>query len=503
MHDETGTSTETTTRHARTQRVILIVWDGMRPDLISAELTPNLHAFAERGARYRRAIGVFPSVTRPTTSSVSTGAYPGGHGVIANLFVGPPGDRAPIDTGMRAPLDRLRAVHDGRVLRLPTLAEALATAGKRLVIMGSGTAGQAMLLDPERTATTIHTEYFQPESLRATITERFGTSPAKIIPVQAAHEWLTNVLIQHVLPEIEPDVVIMWLCEPDASQHAKGLGSPEARAAIQGNDTRLGRILDTVESSGVPTTVIVASDHGHSTVTGMVRMDNALQEAGFGAALTAKQIHLGDASVIIEDGAEAASLTDAIGAWLAEQPWVGALVNWAHGAPVSGTLTPAALWNNRPRPPLPYAPAFTFSHQWTEEANANGVPGSAVSGYAASLADFQRLQGPVVGLNRLTSTHGTLSPRDQRTMLTIGGAGIRPGTIDVPAGVVDLAPTILSLLGLPPLPEADGRALTEAFADGPAPDAVVIATETVAVLPSSTLRRHTVGSTAYLDTEGI
>ncbi|MDQ6906600.1 MAG: alkaline phosphatase family protein, partial [Chloroflexota bacterium] len=51
------------------QRVILIVWDGMRPDRVSAELTPNLHAFAAESAVYRRAVGVFPSVTRPTTSS--------------------------------------------------------------------------------------------------------------------------------------------------------------------------------------------------------------------------------------------------------------------------------------------------------------------------------------------------------------------------------------------------------------------------------------------------
>jgi phosphonoacetate hydrolase len=490
------------TQHPLTQRVLLIVWDGMRPDLVSPELTPNLSAFAAGGAHYRRAVGVFPSVTRPTTSSVSTGAYPGGHGVIANLFVGPPGDRAPIDTGLRGPLDRLRKVHGGRILRLPTLAEALAQAGKRLVIMGSGTSGQATLLDPERTATTIHTEFFQPESLRATITERFGAAPAKVIPVQAAHDWLTNILLEYVLPEIAPDVAIMWLCEPDASQHANGLGSPEARAAIQGNDARLGRILDAVEHSGVPTTVIVASDHGHSTVTGMVRMEHAMQEAGFSAALRDKQVHLGDASVIVEEGPEAAGLRDAIGAWLEAQPWVGALVKWAEAPPANGMLTPASVWNNRAREPLAYAPAFTYSHAWTEEPNPHGVPGSAISGYAATLADFQRLQGPVVGLNRLTSTHGTLSPRDQRTVLVLGGAGIRPGAIDVPAGVVDLAPTILALLGLPPLPDADGRPLTEAFADGPDSETVTVQTASVASLPSGPLRRHTVGRTAYLDTEG-
>src|SRR3712207_405892 len=154
----------------RAQRVILVVWDGMRPDYATEDLTPNLCALARAGARYRRAVGVFPSVTRPTTSSVSTGAYPLAHGVLSNIFVGPPGDRGLIDTGDRESLERLRAVNGGRMLPLPTLAEAVAAAGKRIVVMGSGSNGQVVLLDPERVGTTIHVGFTRPESLMATLT---------------------------------------------------------------------------------------------------------------------------------------------------------------------------------------------------------------------------------------------------------------------------------------------------------------------------------------------
>jgi phosphonoacetate hydrolase len=485
-----------------TQRVILMVWDGMRPDLVSVELTPHLHAFARRSAIYRRATGVFPSVTRPTTSSVSTGVYPAGHGVIGNLFVGPPGDRAPIDTGLREGLERLRPVNDGRILRLPTLAEALAGAGKRFVAMGSGTTGQVTLLDPERTATTIHTTFTWPESLMASLSERFGPPPAKVIPVLATHEWLTDVLLGYVLSDLEPDVVVMWLCEPDASQHACGLGSPEARAAMRGSDACLGRILDAVATSDVPTTVIVASDHGHSTVTGMVRLEHALGEAGFGAPLAEGRLHLSDLMVLIEDGPGAATLRGEIGAWLREQPWVGAFIDWSGERAANGIVTPATLWNGR-SPTLPCAPSFMYSHRWTEAANEHGIAGSALAGYSASLADFERLQGPIIGLNRLTSTHGTLSPRDQRTVLFVGGNGIRPGPIDLPAGVIDIAPTILALLGLPALPDADGRALTEAFTDGPSPASVAVRSDEPIIVPSGIVRRHWVGETAYLETATV
>ncbi len=499
MTDDMAASAVNAPSQHSPQRVILLVWDGMRPDLISAELTPHLHAFMERGVVYRRAVGVFPSVTRPTTSSVSTGAYPAGHGVIANLFVGPPGDRAPVDTGQRADLERLRAANDGRILRLPTLAEALSAAGKRVVAMGSGSSGQVTLLDPERTATTIHTEFTWPDALMATLHERFGPPPAKVIPVQAAHDWLTDVFLNYVIPEIEPDVVLMWLCEPDASQHACGLGSPEATAAIRGNDARLGRILAAIDAGTVPTTVIVASDHGHSTVTGMVSLSDALQGAGFGAALFREQIRTADSMILIEDGPGASTLRDDVGAWLREQPWVGAFVNWG-GAAADGTLTPATLWNDCDPSALLCAPTFSYSHAWAETPNTHGVPGSSLTGYFAALADFERLQGPIIGLNRLTSTHGTLSPCDQRTLLALGGAGIRPGSLDLPAGVVDIAPTILALLGLPPLADADGRALIESFLHGSVPDSIAVSTETVTHLPSGPLRRHRIGHTLYVDT---
>jgi phosphonoacetate hydrolase len=485
---------------AQTQRVIVMVWDGMRPDFVTEENTPNLCAFARGGSRYRRAIGVFPSVTRPTTSSVSTGAYPATHGVIGNLFIGPPGDRTPLDTADRVALDRLRAVNNGRILPVQTLAEALAAAGKRVVMLGSGSEGQVILLDPEGAGTRIHVNYTYPEELLTTLTERFGPVPVKSIPVNTTNDWLNQIFTDYVLPELAPDVAIMWQCEPDASQHAVGLGAEASLAAIKGNDDRLGRVLAAVEASGVPTTVIVASDHGHSTVTGMVQTEEGLAEAGFGDALADGRIQIAEQAIIIEEGPGATELGAAVGAWLAAQPWVSTVVAWGKGTPPSGALTPQALYGERPRADFPHAPTFTYSYTWDDAPNQHGTPGSAYTRFTAGLADFAHLQGPIIGLNRLTSTHGTLSPRDQNTVLILGGAGIRLGEPDLPAGVIDLAPTILALLGLPPLPNADGRALTESFTDGPAPETINVETVELATLPSGPLLRHRVGETTYLDT---
>ena len=496
----TAATPDTGRTETATERVIVLVWDGMRPDFVTEELTPHLCALARGGSRYRRATGVFPSVTRPTTSSVSTGTYPATHGVIGNLFIGPPEDRAALDTGDRHALERLRTINGGRMLPVQTLAEAVAAGGKRIVVLGSGTTGQAPLLDPERAGTTIHVGFTQPEELMASLMERFGPPPAKSIPVNPTNDWLNRVLIEYVLPDLTPDVAIMWQCEPDASQHAVGLGAPATLDAIRGNDARLGQLLAAVAASGVPTTIIVASDHGHNTVTGMVRMQEGLADAGFTEDLAEGRILIAEQAITIEPGPHAADLRAAVGAWLAAQPWIGALIAWEPDGAPDGALPPSAIYGPRERVGLPHAPTFTFSHAWDAAPNEHGAPGSANAGFVASMADFARLQGAIVGLNRLTATHGTLSPYDQNTVLILSGARIQPGEPDLPAGVIDLAPTVLALLGLPPLPDADGRALTESFTDGPLASSVAVETTEVAILPGGTLLRHMVGDTAYIDT---
>lgn len=57
--------------------------------------------------------------------------------------------------------------------------------------------------------------------------------------------------------------------------------------------------------------------------------------------------------------------------------------------------------------------------------------------------------------------HGGLEDEVTRVPLILAGAGIRPGTVPEHAGLVDLAPTICRLLGLPAPAYAFGRALTE------------------------------------------
>jgi arylsulfatase A-like enzyme len=61
-----------------------------------------------------------------------------------------------------------------------------------------------------------------------------------------------------------------------------------------------------------------------------------------------------------------------------------------------------------------------------------------------------------------------------RSTLFAWGPGFKRRTVvRAPAGIADLAPTILALLGLPGGEGFDGRVLTEALAGGPDPEEVI------------------------------
>src|SRR3954454_11620049 len=70
-------------------RAVCVVWDGLRPDLVSPDVTPTLWRLARSGVWHTHAHSVFPSETRVATSSFSTGSYPAQHGIAANAIYAP------------------------------------------------------------------------------------------------------------------------------------------------------------------------------------------------------------------------------------------------------------------------------------------------------------------------------------------------------------------------------------------------------------------------------
>jgi arylsulfatase A-like enzyme len=130
-----------------------------------------------------------------------------------------------------------------------------------------------------------------------------------------------------------------------------------------------------------------------------------------------------------------------------------------------------------------------MSFRWTGDKNQFGAEGMID-------ADWQRAAGK--------GTHATLSKFDMHNLLIAAGPDFRRAETDqLPTGNVDLAPTVLAILGIQPASSMDGRILSEAMGDGQPVKSETQMLESTIKFPTGTWRQHLqisrVGSTIYLD----
>src|SRR5689334_416500 len=125
------------------QRAFLMVWDGLRPDMVSPQLTPHLWQLAQSGVWCDRSYAVYPSLTRANSPAISTGCRPGKAGVPGNTFLLRSGDGTLVShsSGDVHSLQRLAEADGQPVLLVDTLADRVHRAGGSTVVIGSGSPG--------------------------------------------------------------------------------------------------------------------------------------------------------------------------------------------------------------------------------------------------------------------------------------------------------------------------------------------------------------------------
>jgi arylsulfatase A-like enzyme len=107
------------------------------------------------------------------------------------------------------------------------------------------------------------------------------------------------------------------------------------------------------------------------------------------------------------------------------------------------------------------------------------------------------------GAKLYASDHGSMSPWNVRNTFLAWGAGFKKrATVRTPVGNVDVAPTILSLLGVPDGDALDGRVLAEALDGGPDPEQIAVETRVHAVESDSyrgAIQISTIDGRRYVD----
>lgn len=477
------------------RRVLLIVADGLRPDLLDPELMPAVAGLAAGGVRFREHHAAYPSHTRVNVSTLATGTTPGRHGIVANTMLVPfATEDHIIDTSNYQHLDALDGHSGGHALLTPTLGDLLAERDERVAVAGTGSGGSNLLWTRNDRGRIVNVNTAYGLGDLYDLREKLGEiPPAGRGPQPERLRYATRAVTEVFLDDPRNRVIVLWLSEPDSSLHHFGLGSPESRAALGAVDACVGELLDALDGRGLRDgfDLFFLSDHGHSTVVAHRTLREYLIQAAAELGGGGRVPPLVTASDYIyarpgtpEPAAEAlAPLVE----WLLAQPWAGAVMGGrADLAALPGVVPLDRLWNGAA---TERRPLLAVSPRWSDAPNEAGVPGTVMA---------------LTTQSALRSSHGSASPYDMHALLIANGpdflAGVESG---LPTGAVDLLPTVLTLLGAPLPDPLDGRVLWEALRrpdGGPGEVSVEIvapATPGPAANPAS-IALHRVGATTYL-----
>jgi len=443
-------------------RFVVVVLDGLRPDLVDRATMPHVAALCAAGTRFANARSVFPSETRVATASFVTGCRPGAHGLVANtMFVPAVTPVRKLRTNLPADLELLG--QGGSPLQRATIGEHLAAASRSLAVVSAGTGGSAVLTHPlagrfGAFRWNVHeTEGETVERVRVAL----GQMPGAGVPNLARIAFAADVMTEVVLPEVRPDVALLWCSEPDITFHAHGVGSERAHEALRVADAVVGRIRTwrNRQPDASQIGLLVLSDHGH--VTGSRRIDVAAELLAGGFAVADGFGEAGD--LVVAGGAAPglylrdSALAPALAGFLGQQDWAGPLLSRDPG--LLPEAAPLALLGSAHA----HSPDLVLLFRGSEQPDRHGVAG---------WAPYDAGDVPVGG-----GMHGGLHRRELATLLVMEGGPFRRGaTVNAFADLGDIAPTLLHLLGLP-RNGTEGRVLAEAWNEHaePMPDAANVA----------------------------
>lgn len=443
-------------RSENRRHVVLIVWDGMRPDFISERDTPTLAALARRGVTFRNHHCVYLSSTEVNGTAISTGCYPERSGIVGNMEYRPEIDPLkPVHTEGLEIVRRGDETSHGRYIRFPTIAEIVRKNGGRAVVAGAKPV--ALLADrAPRSEESLGVNVFAgtslPPNLMSMLTDRHGPFPKDTALDSTRIDWVTSAMIDSLWVNGLPDFSFVWMNEPDLSQHLTGPGSERSLQGMRNADNNLARILRAVEASGAleNTDIMIVSDHGASTIRTRVDVADLLTKAGVPATREFKAKPERGEILVASNGGS--TLVYVIGH---DEGVIRRVVGFFQQAEFCGVIfcrdpLPGTFPLHEARIDSENAPDVFLSMRWTAEKNKNGIAGGIDSDAST--------YGPGQG------SHVTLSPFDMQATLVAAGPHFRKGVANTLAtGNVDVAPTVLWILGIDPPKTMDGRILTEAL----------------------------------------
>ncbi|HEY7115159.1 MAG TPA: alkaline phosphatase family protein [Tepidisphaeraceae bacterium] len=446
----------------KAHHVLIVVMDGLRRDSVTAENMPTLYGLARGGTFFDNHHPVYLSTTEVNGTALATGMAPADSGIMANREYRPDVDLLrPVDTQGQWAAWKGDRLSDDSWIRTRTLPELARAAGLKTAV--AGTKGVAIVWDRGiKNRTVDQPTVFEGKAIPSATLDKvlpdMGPLPPgvdwKHLSNNVQDNWTTHVLTDKLWADGVPSLSVLWLSEPDFSQHGTGPGSEQCKLALKSSDDRLATALKALDDKGVrnDTDVLVVSDHGFSTIYRKIDMGDILRKRKFKAEGTYyKKPEPGNILVVGLGGTVTFYVIghdmptrDRLVAFLQTTDYAGVLFT-RDGVEGTFKLADAGL-------DTPNAPDVVMALRWKDQTMRGHMPGTVVC------------DGMDVG----QGTHGSLSRFDLHNTLIASGPDFKSGYVNkLPSANSDVAPTVAHILGITPPRAMDGRVLAEALADSP------------------------------------
>jgi phosphonoacetate hydrolase len=237
--------------HQRSQRTVVIMFDGFGPDYLAQSEMPTLRRWQREGL-YKQVKGVMPSVTNANNSSICCGVFPKEHGITGNSYFDP-------STGHEEYMET------ADLLLAPTLFEHAAKVGISSALVSSKKKTISLL---GRGATIAIT----PEEAPAEWVGKLG--PAPPIYSREINYWTVRAAID--ILKHRPEIQCLYVHTTDYPMHTWAPETAESKEHLHTIDTLLGEASKAAPDAAF----LLTADHGMNHKTRAYDLDKTLAAMG-------------------------------------------------------------------------------------------------------------------------------------------------------------------------------------------------------------------------------
>jgi predicted AlkP superfamily pyrophosphatase or phosphodiesterase len=270
--------------------VLMISIDGLKPEYITQAdahgmKLPYLRTLLREGTYAEGVVGIWPTVTYPSHTTLVTGVWPAEHGIYNNLEFDPLQHYSGA-WNWYAPL-----------IKVPTLWKVARQGGLRTASVGwpvsAGATDVDWLIpefwrsaDPSGGSGTLNPEdrllmaaISRPATLLKDLEPKAGEYMMGNETTIGGDEIKTRYTVE-ILRRLKPGFMTLHLSSLDETQHAHGPFSAEACADLEALDGMVERLTKAAVAADPTAVVVLVSDHGFMTITHLVNLYIPFLQAG-------------------------------------------------------------------------------------------------------------------------------------------------------------------------------------------------------------------------------